>query len=205
MVSKKQKLQKIIRSEIAFFIILVLIIVGLFAIFSPKVSTTLFPFKREMVLSNFINRVKAEGRIEAKSYWEFREFYSPGYFTFSRTGITKSVSENVTNEIGIKYNQKEINLTDLFFSSQRLNSLDMLTKQSTLNQLIDEKEFQKGKIIFMSRNSLIYQKNPETIQIVFLLSNVDMQKANGFFDYKDKDKQLTEGGNWFNITSLKIN
>jgi len=200
-----QKLWKLFKSETIFFVLTSLLIILLFAILSPKISSMIFPQKRQAILNDFINKTKLEGMINPQQYWQFREFYSPGYFTFSRTGITKSVSENVTNEIGIKYNQKEINLTDLFFSSQRLTSLDMLTKQSTLNQLIDEKEFQKGKIIFMSRNSLIYQKNPETIQIVFLLSNVDMQKANGFFDYKDKDKQLTEGGNWFNITSLKIN
>jgi len=39
-------------------------------------------------------------------------------------------------------------------------------------------------------------------KIVFLLTNEEMKKANGFFDYKDKDKKITEGENWFNITSL---
>lgn len=203
--SKTQKFLKFANSATGFSIILLIFIVILFIVFSPKVSSMLFPFKRQAILTEFIHKTKTEGKINPQEYWQFREFYSPGYFTFSETGVSESIVNNVVKEIGVKYNRKEIDLTDLFFSSPRLNSLDMLTKQSSLNRLIDQKQFQKEKIIFIGSNSLIYQENPRAIKIVFLLSNADMQKANGFFDYQDKDKQLTEGENWFNITSLKIN
>lgn len=158
-----------------------------------------------MILNEFINKTKTEGSINPQAYWQFREFYSPGYFTFSKTGITKSLTESAKNKIGIKYNNAKIDLTDLFFSSQRLNSLDMLTKQSSLSAVFDQKQFKIGNIIFMNKNSLIYQEDARTIKIVFLLTNKDMQKANGFFDYTDIDKKITEGENWFNITSLTKN
>ena len=203
--SKRQKFLKFINNAAGFSIILLVFVVSLFIILSPKVSSLLFPFKSQAVLNEFINKTKTEGTINPQEYWQFREFYSPGYFTFSRTGISESLIDNAVKEIGIKYNRKEVDLTDLFFSSQRLNSLDMLTNQSSLNKLIDQKQFQKEKVIFMSSNSLIYQEDPKTIKIVFLLSNSDMQRANGFFDYQDKDKQLIEGENWFDITSIKIN
>jgi hypothetical protein len=91
----------------------------------------------------------------------------------------------------------------LLFSSQKLESLDMLTKQLSLGKLIDQNQLQKKNVIFANSNSLIYQQDSKTIKIIFLLSNSDMQKANGFFDYKGNDKHLTEGESWFNITSLK--
>jgi hypothetical protein len=201
--NKTQKFLKFINSAAGFSIILLVFIIVLFTILSPKVSSLLFPFKRQAVLNEFINKTKTAGTVNGQEYWQFREFYSPGYFTFSRTGITESLINNAVTKIGIKYSQNEVDWTGLFFSSQRLNSLDMLTKQSSLNKLIDQKQFQKGKVIFMSSNSLIYQEDPKTVKIIFLLSNSEMQKANGFFAYQDKDKQLTTGENWFNITSLK--
>ena len=200
---KTQKILKFIKSIPGFSIILFVLIIILLVVFSPKVSSLLFPFKRQAILNEFINKTKTEGTINPQEYWQFREFYSPGYFTFSREGIAKSLSLNAAKEISVKYNEKEINLTYSFFSSQRLNSLDMLTKQLNLNKLIDQKQFRKEKIIFMGKNSLIYKEDASTMEIVFLLSNADMQKANGFFNYQDKDRKITTGENWFNVTSLK--
>lgn len=199
---KTQKFIKFLKSTPGFLIILFIFILILFIVFSPKVSSLLFPLKRQAILNDFINKTKTNGSINAQEYWQFREFYSPGYFTFAKIGISKSLSENAVSRIGIEYNKKEIELTYSFFSSQRLNSLDMLTKQSSLNMLIDQKQFQKDKIVFINRNSIIYQESPKIIKIVFLLNNNDMQKANGFFDYQDKDKKITQGENWLNITSV---
>jgi hypothetical protein len=186
------------------FAVLTLIIIGLFVVLSPKVSSLLFPIKRQAILNDFISKTKLAGRIDPQSYWQFREFYSPGYFTFSRTGIEKSLLDKAKKEINISYDEKGIDLFPLFFSSRWLNSLDMLTKQKDLNSLISEMQIQNNKIIFMSNNSIIYKDGQNTIKIVFLLSNNDMQTANGFFDYKEKDKIITQNENWFNVTSLRL-
>jgi hypothetical protein len=203
--SKTQKILKFINSTTGFSIIVLIFIIILFIVLSPKVSSLLFPFKRQAVLNDFINKTKIDGKIDPQTYWQFREFYSPGYFTFSRTGVAGSLSNSAAKEIGVEYNEKKIDLTDLLFSSEQFHSLDMLTRQSNLSNILDEKQFQKEKIIFMNKNSLIYQKDIKTIQIVFLLGNNDMKEANGFFDYQEKDKKITAGENWFNVTSLKTN
>ena|ERR1035437_3802492 len=199
------KIQKALNSILGFSILLLVFIVVLFIVLSPKVSSLLLPFKSEAILNEFINKTKTAGAINPQEYWQFREFYSPGYFTFTKTGITNSLTEIAVGKIGIKYDQKTIDLTDLLFSSQKLSSLDMLTKQSSLSAVFDKKQFQSGKILFNNKNSMIYQVDAKTIKIVFLLTNADMQKANGFFDYTDVDKKITEGENWFNITSLTKN
>jgi len=201
-VSKKQKLQKIVKSEGVFLIVLVFIIVGLFVVLSPKVSSLLFSFKRQAILNDFVNKTKTSGVINPQAYWEFREFYSPGYFTFSKSGITKSLTKNAAKEIGINYDEKTVNLTFLFFSSQWLNSLDMLTQQTDLNKIINLGKIPQNNIIFMGKNCLIYKSNPNIIKIVFLLSNDNMQKVSGLSDYEDS--KMIRGKNWLNVTSLKI-
>ena len=117
MVDKKQKLQKIVKSQVVFFITLFLIVGGLFVILSPKISSILFPLKRQAILNDFINKTKIAGVINAQDYWKFREFYSPGFFTFSKNGIAKALSKNAEKEIGINYDEKAVNSAFLFFSS----------------------------------------------------------------------------------------
>lgn len=198
------KIQKFINREFEFFLIILILIITLFTIFSPKVSSILFSLKRQTVLSGFINQTKVSGAINPQDYWKFREFYSPGYFTFSKKGISKPLLDNAKKELKVEYSEKMVDLTFLFFSSPNLKSLDMLTRQTNLDILIDKKLIAKDSIIFMNKNSLIYKEDSNTINIIFLLNNTDVQKANGFFDYGDKDKKLTHGENWFNLTTIKI-
>ena len=185
--------------------VLLITILVLFALLSPKISSILFPFKRQGILNDFIRITKNNGRIDAQAYWKFREFYSPGYFTFSRSGLNDSVTKNAEKKIGISYDQKMTSLNLLFYSSSRLYSLDMLTKQSSLEKIFDPKSIKKENILFKGRDGLIYRDGPEIIKIVFLINNHEMKKANGFFDYQEKDRNLVEGKNWLNITYIKIN
>ena len=200
--SKKQSVLEKINNPYYFLTASLAIIVLTFAFFTPKVSSSLFPFKRDMVFNNFLNSTKNENTIDPQKFWEFREFYSPGYFTFSKSGITKSLTKNAAKEIGINYDEKTVNLTFLFFSSQWLNSLDMLTQQTDLNKIINLGKIPQNNIIFMGKNCLIYKSNPNIIKIVFLLSNDNMQKVSGLSDYEDS--KMIRGKNWLNVTSLKI-
>jgi hypothetical protein len=203
--NKTQKFLTYLKSDLPFFTILFFIIISLFVYLSPKTSSQLFLFKRQAVLNQFIDNTKINNKINPQEYWKLREFYSPGYFIFSRNGIEKTKLLQTKEKVGIKLNAKNIDLVFLVFSSPRADSLDMLTKQTNLNSIITGQQLSKENIIFMNKNSLIYEENPKTMKIVFLLSNTEMKKANGFFKYTENDKKITEGENWFNITSLKIN
>ena len=199
---KKQDMFKKLNNPY-YFLIFVLILTGiLFLILSPRLSSSIFPFKRNMTFENFLKNTKEINSLDGKKYWEFREFYSPGYLNFSDTGLNESLVNGQIDKIGINYNKQNIDLNFLTFTSARLESLDMLTKQTDLNKLIDEKNLPKESIMFENKNSVIFKENPKTIKIIFLLSGKEMREANGFFDYTDKDKKITDGENWFNITTL---
>ena len=189
-------------SDVVFFIILCTIIIVSFVTLSPKISTQLFSFKREAILNEFIHKIQKNG-LNPQEYWKFREFYSPGYFNFSKDGINNPLLKQTKEKVGVKYNGVNIDLTFLIFSSPRVNSLDMLTSKTDLSKIIDQSKLSKRNILFMEKNTLIYREDTGNIKIAFLLSNNEMKKANGFFDYRDMDKKITEGENWFNITSIK--
>lgn len=200
--NKTQKFLGFIRSDLGFFLILFVAIISCFYLLSPKISAQLFTFKRQVTLNEFINNSKANG-INPQEYWKFREFYSPGYFTFSRDGIEESLLKTTKEKIGIKFNEKNIDLTFLIFSSPQVDSLDMLTKQTDLNSIVTEMHLLQENIIFINKDTLIYKEDPKTIKIVFLLNNAEMKKANGFFKYEENDKKITGEKNWLNITSIK--
>lgn len=199
------KIQKTLQNDLSFFILIFLIIIGLFCLLNPKVSSILFPFKRHALLNEFVSITIKDNRIDPQKYWKFREFYSPGYFAFSREGINRSLVLQKNNQIAIKYNENAVSLVFLSFSSPRLTSLDMLTEQTNLDNIINRQQINKENILFTNNNSLIYKENQNTIKIIFLLSGDDMKKANGFFDYQEKDLKLTSGKNWFNITTIDTN
>jgi hypothetical protein len=199
---KIQNISKLAKNDFLFFFLILIFVAGLFVILSPKISSQLFSFKREAVLNEFIDSTKRNGKIDPQEYWKFREFYSPGYFTFSRDGIEKELISKTKEKIGISYKENGIDLTFLVFSSPRVNSLDMLTTLDNLNTIINESKLSKNDIIFANENCLIYKESPKIIKITFLLSVSDMKNANGFFDYNDKDKELVGVKNWYNTTTI---
>lgn len=202
--NKIQKFLKYVKSDLGFFIFLLVFITILFTILSPKISSLVFPTKRQILFNNFVKTVRNTNQMNGQTYWEFREFYSPGYFTFSETGIEKNLLKETKKKINVRLNEEKIDLNFLVFSSPHVSSLDMLTKQTDLSLIIPKQQLLKENIIFINKNSLIYKESPKNIKIIFLLSNSEMRKANGFFDYLDKDKKITEGENWLNITSVNL-
>jgi hypothetical protein len=201
--SKTQKISKLINNDLLFVFLISVVIISLFLVLSPKISSQLFSFKRDAVLNEFIRSTKSNGKIDPQAYWKFREFYSPGYFIFSRDGIEKKLISKAKEKIGIKYDEKGIDLTFLTLSSPQVDSLDMLTPQADLYTIIDRSKLPTKDIIFSNKNCLIYNESPKIIKIIFLLNGNDMRKANGFFDYNDKDKKLVENKNWLNITVVR--
>jgi len=64
--------------------------------------------KRQQMLNHFISTIKENNDIDAKEFWKFREFYSPGFFTH--------------NEINVNYIQPFV-----IVDNQKTSKLDQLT------------------------------------------------------------------------------
>lgn len=197
--NQKQKNKKDI---LLLFFFIFLIVSVTFITLVPKISSKIFIQKREMALDNFTYSVQTEKRINPQAYWKFREFYSPGYFDFSKSGVEKIKINNSLDNL--KVNPKNIDYYFLRFNSNKLDSLDGFTKKSNLNQIINRKDLEVNELLFEKNDSIIYKNNEGEIYIIFLKTIPEMLKANGFYDHNNKkDISLMDGKYWFNVTLLK--
>lgn len=196
--NQKQKLKD---RQILFFLSILLIISLCFILLVPKVASRVFPQKREQILNNFISQTVKEGKIDPQKYWEFREFYSPGYFDFSEKGIDMSNLKDGLSDLSRSADM--IDLYFLGFHSKNLISLDGLTEEASLNKVFDNRKLSVKEVLFENHNAIIYKDTNGQTYIVFLLPISEMKKANGFFDYNKKELKFLDKKHWYNITKLK--
>ena len=196
--NQKQKLKD---PQILFFLSILLIVSLCFILLVPKVASRVFPQKREMLLNAFITQVKRDQKIDPQKYWEFREFYSPGYFNFSEKGIDMSNLKDGHSDLSRSADM--IDLYFLGFYSKNLISLDGLTEEASLNKVFYKDKLSTKEVLFESHNAIIYKDTTGQTYIVFLLPISEMKKANGFFDYNKNELKFLDKKNWFNITKLK--
>lgn len=186
-----------------FFIIgVTIIVVASFLTLVPKVSSTLFPQKRIMVWNEFLGNTQKKGLIDPQEYWRFREFYSPGYFEFSKNGLPLTQDSLDSNETDLVRQLYPDNLVFLKFNSSYLSSFDVLTEENELDKIVSI-DLRDAKILFQAKNQIIFEEN-NTVKIMFLKSIDEMKKANGYFDYGERDIELIRGKYWLNITIFNL-
>lgn len=134
----------------------------------------MFPFIQKYRLSSFIKNTVKNKTISAQEFWQLREFYSPGVIQFNKR--------------------------NLIFTSNKITSHEsLIDKKITLDSLISPKK--SWHILYKNTNELIATSGTDTL-IYFIKPVSEMAQANGFFDYKDKDKKLLENKNWYVETKI---
>ncbi len=193
---KKQSIFHLLENPLVFLSMIIVFISLLFLIFSPRLSSSLFSFKRSILLNNFINKTLSTKIIDSQRYWEFREFYSPGYSKIENQGLNRKDIDQAIEKIG----QQPSNIdhyTNVFFSSHS-TSIEGLTREIKLRTTISIPN--DSKILFENSESIIFKSEGKTY-IAFIKPISDMKKTNGFFEYQ-KDKKMFDNNNWFSITVL---
>lgn len=140
------------------------IILLLVLLFHPTLSSVLFPWKRQLSLNSYINKIQKTQTLDGQEFWKWRESYYPGSITFQ-----KIASANTPHTV---------------FTSKYISSYEYLVDSNTMG------------------NKISINKNKNNTDIVFIKPLSEMKRANGFFDYKDKDKKLLEGKFWLVVTSI---
>ncbi len=197
--SEKERTSSTNTNNLLFYGVTTLIIIILFLLFVPKIASSLFPFKRQMLWNNFLIQVQKDKKIDPQKYWEFREFYSPGFFTDNKTATSDQVTKAL-NTYGVSPSNNFSTL--LTFHAPLSESIDTLTTETALKNLV--KIPSASSILFQNDTSLMYKSDDHHVIITFLLPLSEMKKANGFFDYGEKDKKLVEGKNWFSILRITL-
>ncbi len=187
--------------DIYFYIISVLIIVTIFIFLQPKISMRVFLFKKKYLWKDFKEKVLKENKIEAQSFWKFREFYCPGNFIFNKKGIKNKEFLKKFKDKNIDFNKLSKELIFLEYNCSNLYSIDALVDFNDISQVI--KNINPEKKIYKNKNDYIYSQNKNKQMIIFIKPLDEMKKANGFFDYKEKDKELVKGKYWLNISLIQ--
>ncbi len=184
---------------------LFVLLLAVFLITEPKISSYLFPLKRHETWNTFINQVKKTNYIDPQKFWEFREFYYPGYFTFAKNGlpITQMNKFFTSANIILKSNVSPFPFL-MYQADKKLTSLETLVAEDKLDQLIDRFSFQNISVIYSSPTSLIYTRDKNNAVIIFVETENEMLRANGFFDFREKNKAPIAGKHWFVITSVRL-
>lgn len=180
------------------------IIVVTFVIFQPKVASSLFQPKRTMLLDTYITAVKTQPTFNPQTYWEFREFYSPGHFLYEKTGLPKEMLNEFLSHSPISVQQKHFITPFLSFKSPYLESIDGLTLAKSIDEIIDSNRLNPQDIVAKNKQALLYRYENDKLLLIFVLSGDEMKKANGFFDYREADKEFVKGKNWLNITYIQV-
>jgi hypothetical protein len=196
-----QNINKKLKQPAIFIPLVVSIVIVCFFTLIPKLTSTIYPQKRDAILNQFITFTKQNGSLNPQEYWKFREFYSPGYFTFDRNGLVKDKTSAFINTTNIMLTDPTANVF-LQYTSPKLNSLDILTSKSTLDDVVSINGSNKN-IIYKDKTTQIFRQTPDTITILFIKTANDMKKANGFFDYQNEDKNITVGKHWLNVTNIR--
>ncbi|MBI4137331.1 hypothetical protein HY469_04680 [Candidatus Roizmanbacteria bacterium] len=113
-----------------------------------------------------------------------REFYSRGTFLFHKTGIPVTDLPETLRTAYEPYSDDNNNII-LLFTSPKLVSIDVLVDDT----------------LFENKPVELTQKDDETVMI-FIKPLDDMKLANGFLDYHDIDKSLTENKKWLSVTAV---
>lgn len=142
------------------------------------------------MLNSFLTNIDVNKRIDAQEFWRFREFYYPGSLIVDKKGIKDPASPTIP----LAFNPYLFTL----FHSSKIASYEYLVTKNTLDLIVPKSDEWK----IFPNSSLAYKNLDDSVSLVFIKPISEMVKANGFLDYKDKDKKLLEGKYWMVITNI---
>lgn len=189
----------------SWLVIILMICTGLFLVFQIHVAALIFPFVRQHRFEQFISQTKSDGKIVPKTFWQFREEYSPGYFSFDDQTIELAETQLITK---LPEDGKSL----LHFSAPKMQSDDYIVKiNPTINvdqqmHEIVQKQLQLQSVtatVFSTPTSVVANTQDGKTLIIFADTIEHMRQANGLFDYLVSEQKLLQDTIWLNRTVLE--
>lgn len=88
------------------------------------------------------------------------------------------------------------------YSSDRINSLEYLTLDGSVDKFVAKLNLSGLSLQKRGNDYRFYRNSNQDYLLVFVLSNEKMKKANGFFDYQEKDVKLIENKYWAGVVLI---
>jgi len=171
----------------------------------PRIQAYL-PGQQRRSLDAFIETVKTNKAVDPKSYWQFREFYSLGNFSFDphvvnfgETQIIAAVPDPQT--VLLKYDSPRLQSTDYIVK----RDLKMTEQQQMAEVVVATMTNETGNVTTLATgpNLVLAQDASHHYLLVFANSIEQMRTANGFFNYTPEEQKLLQNTFWLNVTHLQ--
>ena len=185
------------KASSVFFILIFGLIFVLFFFLQPKMAAAIFPSIREARKTEFLKKVEEAGQINPQEFWQFREFYSPGSFTFNEKYVDVASGLQLKKMSDLPFPRVVL----LSFTSANSQSRDSLIFPEEWANVVSAQKINSLKIIFQTPHSYIYNDGDQT-KILFIKPISEMMTANGFFLYTDQEKEKFKKYYWLNETTL---
>jgi hypothetical protein len=173
---------------------LFILLLGLILI--PRLLVFIAPSVETGRLNSFIKQTTETGKVDAQSYWHFREFYSPGSLIYQKSGLPKDSLSNILSQIDFK-----AAIPFLSYSSPKLKSVDLLIPQESQRAFL--LTIPTKRTILLKKEDVLLSEDDHTYLLVFTASKDKMKTTIPFFDYEGSDKELLNDKEWVNITLIQ--
>jgi len=171
-----------------------------FLILIPHTRSTLFPFIGSASFEKFIDASSKSQSIDARRFWEMREFSAPGDFVLDKEGFRRNDLPEFFNEM-IPISSQEYFTPFLIFTSKKWQSVELLTTINPSDLALFKAGVPKQNMVFETNTDIIYKKDGYTY-IIFLRPIEVMKETNGFLDYAEYDKKFVENKKWLVISKV---
>ena len=188
-----------------FEFILITLVLILFVILQPKLSVYLFYPKRTTMLNGFNKDIKTTQKIDAKKFWQFREFYYPGYIKIDKSGFKYPKYLQQLKTLGVKMVDNTAPRVFLIYNSDKLSSVEAIVEKDQLKDLVIDLKSSSESTLIDNKTEYV-AKFHDKIYVYFVKPVPEMLTANGYYDYKNPhDRVIIEGKYWLNISAININ
>ncbi len=194
----KEKLNSI------YYFLLLLIIIVPFIFLQPKLSSAINRYKRIYLWQQFEKKITSDKFIDGREFWQLREFYYPGDFIVNKEGFDDTQVFSFLKQTNLSIKEGVFFYPFLLYKSDKFNSLEALVTKNIISLLFEDPNLNNKKIILDTANQLVFFKNNKQIVLVFIKPMLEMKTTNGFFDYEDRERELTKYKLWLSISVINL-
>lgn len=169
----------------------------------PKFSVIAESTQKQSSLTAFVQHINDEQKFDLAAYWKFREFYSPGSFSFNPEIVDAQQTFRFT---ALPHYDNDF----LYYHSPDMYSVDTITSSSSGDwergriAKIKASVQNQNDIVFSDDTTLLYYKSPQTLELYLIRPTPFLYRVNGFFDYTDEEKRLLQYKQWQHYAVINL-
>lgn len=134
-----------------------------------------------------------------REFWQFREFYSPGTFSFNTDAIFLAGALQFLPS-------KAQSVSLLTFRSSKIDSEESILTESLASSVFANRKssFQSAQVLFESNDTLVLKTADAKLHLYFLKKPSEFFQTVGFFDFGKVERQMLENKLWLDETTISL-